>query len=107
MSLMNMNAEQFQKNIQGDQPVLVEFMAPWCVYCRRIAPALEKISGQYGGSLIFGQVNIDSDPRLAEQEKIEVVPTFVLYQNGQALGSMTAPDSKAKIEEFLRQNLNM
>lgn len=106
MAIMNMNAEQFSLNMQGDKPVLVEFMAPWCVYCRRIAPALGKVAAQYGNQLIFGQVNIDDEPHLAEQERIEVVPTFVLYRNGQAIGSMVAPDSKAKIEEFLQENLS-
>ncbi|MGI6027981.1 MAG: thioredoxin family protein [Candidatus Heteroscillospira sp.] len=106
MAIMIMNTEQFNKSVQGGGPVLVEFMAPWCVYCRRIAPALEKLAGQYGGELPIGQVNIDDEPKLAEQERIELVPTFVLYRNGQALGSITAPDSKAKIEAFIQEHLD-
>lgn len=106
MAIVNLNLEQFNRNMQGDQPVLVEFMAPWCVYCRRIAPALGTVAEQYSNTMVIGQVNIDNEPQLAEQEKIEVVPTFVLYRNGQALGSMVAPDSKAKIEEFLHEYLS-
>ena len=45
--MIKMNTEQFrQYTTQCNQPVLVEFWAPWCVYCRRLAPALEKVAEQ-------------------------------------------------------------
>ena len=103
--MMKMNQKAFEEQVlNGNKPVLVEFWAPWCVYCRRIAPALQKLSQQQE-NLIIGQVNIDEEPLLANQEHIEVIPTFVLYENGQALGSIVAPESKARIEEFIRENL--
>ena len=101
-----MDQELFnQYAAQSNQPVLVEFWAPWCVYCRRIAPALEKIAQQNGDGLVVAQVNIDDEPSLARQEQIEVIPTLILYRGGQALGSIVAPESKAKIEEFIRETL--
>jgi thioredoxin len=103
--MMKMNQKAFEEQVlNGNKPVLVEFWAPWCVYCRRIAPALQKLSQQQE-NLIIGQVNIDEEPLLANQEHIEVIPTFVLYENGQALGSIVAPESKARIEEFIRETL--
>lgn len=104
--MIAMNAGLFHKNaIAGEQPVLVEFWAPWCVYCRRIAPALKKVSEQYEGTLFIGQVNIDEEPQLAQQERIEVVPTLVLYHRGEVLGSIVAPESKARIEEFIEEHM--
>jgi len=104
--MMAMNQELFVKNaMEGEAPVLVEFWAPWCVYCRRIVPALNKIAEQYEGSVMVGKVNIDEEPGLAEREQIEVVPTLILYQGGQALGSIVAPESRARIEAFLREAL--
>ena len=104
--MISMNAKQFQYHIAENKPVLVEFWAPWCVYCRRIGPALNKIDLEYGDSLVIGQVNIDDEPQLAQQEQIEVVPTLVLYQNGQAQGSIVAPESKARIDAFITETLN-
>lgn len=101
-----MNMESFNKHVmEGSQPVLIEYWAPWCVYCRRIAPALDKIADQYADSLVVGQINIDQEAELAHQEQIEVIPTLILYRNGQALGSIVAPESKAKIDSFIQETL--
>lgn len=105
MSILNMNAENYWKYTQAEKPVLVEFSAPWCVYCRRLAPALEIVAKEYQDTLVFGAVDIDDEPELAQSEKIEVVPTLLLYQNGQVLGSITAPESKAQLAAFIEETL--
>ena len=102
MSAINMNKSQFEQFMQEEKPVLVDYWAPWCVYCRRIAPAYEKIAEEYGDQLVIGKVNIDEEPQLAEAEKIEVIPTLVLYRGGKAVDSIVAPDSKAAIERFIQ-----
>ena len=106
MSASEMNNELFEnKVLGGNEPVLVEFWAPWCVYCRRIAPALDKVAQQYAGKVTVAKVNIDDEPILAAREQIEVIPTLIIYQNGEALGSIVAPESKARIDEFILENL--
>lgn len=102
--MIHMNSELFEKALQENgKPVMVEFSAPWCSYCRKIEPALKKVDQQYAEVLTIGQVNIDEEAKLAEQEGIELIPSFVIYQNGQALGSIVAPDSKAKIDAFIQE----
>ena len=86
--------------------MLVEFWAPWCTYCRRISAAYEKVAEQNEGKLVVAKINIDEEPQIAEQERIELVPTLVLYQNGVSLGSIVAPDSKAKIDAFITETLS-
>ena len=105
MSILNMNAESYRKFTQAKQPVMVEFSAPWCVYCRRLAPALESVAEEYQDTLVFGAVNIDDEPELAQSEKIEVVPTLLIYQNGQVLGSIVAPESRAQLVAFIEETL--
>lgn len=105
--MIPMNDKLFTQQLQGSKPVLVEFWAPWCVYCRRIIPALNKISEQYGDILTVGKVNIDDEPQLAQREQIEVIPTLIIYKDGQALGSIVAPESKARIEQFIHETLGI
>ena len=105
MSILNMNAESYRNFTQAKQPVMVEFSAPWCVYCRRLAPALESVAEEYQDTLVFGAVNIDDEPELAQSERIEVVPTLLIYQNGQVLGSIVAPESRAQLVAFIEETL--
>ena len=56
--------------------------------------------------LLVAQVNIDDHPELAKLAQIEVIPTQVLYEKGEALGSIVAPESRSRIEEFLADYLD-
>lgn len=104
MAAMNMNTNQFNEMMKKDQFLLVDYWAPWCGYCRRIGPAYDKLAQEYGDQLTIAKINIDEEPLLAHQERIEVIPTLVLYRNGMAVDSIVAPESKARIESFLREN---
>ena len=108
MTAIDLNKELFEKNINNaNKPVLVDFWAPWCVYCRRIGPGLNILAEQYGDNLAVGKVNIDDQQELAVKEQIEVIPTLVIYKSGQALGSIVAPESKAQIEAFIKETLQI
>ena len=101
MKPLELNELEFNRLLESGEAFLVDYWAPWCVYCRRIAPAYEKLAEQYEGKLKLAKVNIDENPQLANQENIEVIPTLVLYKNGQAQGFVVAPESKASIEQFI------
>ena len=106
MKVLNMNLELYENSVnESEKPVLVEFWAPWCVYCRRIAPAYDKIAEQYEDKLVVGKINVDEVPEAAKKEKIEAIPALLLYKGGEVVDSIVAPDSKAKIEEFIEKNL--
>ena len=105
MAAVNINKEQFQQMIQGDKPVLVDFWAPWCGYCRRIGPAYEKVAEEYGDRLEVVKINIDEEGQLAEAAQVEVIPTLILYRDGKAVDSIVNPGSKAAVDQFIQAAL--
>ena len=105
MAVVNINRNQFEEMVHSGNAVLVEFSAPWCVYCRRLAPALESVAEEYKDTLVFTAINIDDEPELAEAEAIEVVPTLLIYHSGQVLGSIVAPESRAQLVAFIEETL--
>ncbi|HIU28182.1 MAG TPA: thioredoxin [Candidatus Fimisoma avicola] len=104
MNIIDLKKEQFANIIEGSKPVLIDFWAPWCGYCRRIGPALEKIAGERD-DIIVAKINIDEEPDLAASAGIEVIPTLVLYKDGSSISSVTGPGSKAAIDQFIDSNL--
>lgn len=88
MAIINITKEIFEEQIlKASQPVLVDFWAPWCTYCRRIAPAFDKIAEQQEDKLVFAKVNVDEAPEIAEKYGIDTIPTLLLFKNGEVAGT--------------------
>ena len=79
-------------------PVIVDFWAPWCGPCKQLTPALEKAVAAANGTVRLVKVNIDENPEIARQLRIQSVPTVYAFKNGQPVdGFMGAlPDSQVK-----------
>lgn len=105
MAAINIDHEKFQQLLGEEKPLLVDYWAPWCSYCRRIAPAYEIVARDWEDKLTVAKINIDEEPALAQEQRIDVIPTLVLYRGGAAIDSIVAPESKAMIDEFIRKAL--
>ena len=105
MAAQQIDQKQLEALMAGDKPVLVDYWAPWCGYCRRIGPAYDRLADSYQDRLEAVKINIDDNPSLAEAEQIEVIPTLVLYKNGKAVDSIVAPESQPAIAEFIDRAL--
>lgn len=104
--MIELNRERFDDYaIFGEKPIMVQFYAPNCTYCKRIEPVMEDLSELYGERIIMGRFNVNSDFLMLKQEQIEAIPTMVIYKNGAALSSIVAPQSRAEIESFIREGI--
>ena len=108
MAVLNMTAHTYRKYLsESAKPVLVEFSAPWCGYCRRIAPAYELVAEQYADIIDAVKVDIEEEEALSDEQGIDIIPTLVIYRGGQTLGSVVNPPSKAAIETFIKETLGL
>ena len=103
MTAKHIDQEGFDRMIKSGRLTLVNYSAPWCAYCRRISDAYDAIAQEYAEVIDVVKVNTDAHGALASRERIEILPTFVLYEDGEAIGSIVAPESGAMIRDFIQR----
>jgi thioredoxin 1 len=85
--------------VKSDQPVLVDFWAPWCAPCRMVAPALEDIAEKMKGTVSVCKVNVDESPGVAQTYGIRSIPTLMLFKKGQVAFRIVGVRPQAEIEK--------
>ena len=85
----------------SELPVFVDFWAPWCTYCRRIAPAVDQVAGQYGEQMVVGKVNVDEQPELAGEFGVMSIPTLLVFEQGKLVRQAVGARPKASVLELL------
>ena len=64
-------------------PVLVDFYATWCGPCKTMAPILEQVAAQHGGKLRIIKIDVDRNAAVAQQYRVQSIPTLILFHQGQ------------------------
>jgi len=63
---------------KGDKPAIIDFYADWCGPCKKVAPVLEELAGEYAGKVYIYKINIDKEPELAGLFGVKNIPTFLI-----------------------------
>jgi len=101
MSEIIITKENFDKEVtKAKLPVLVDFFATWCGPCKMLAPTVASFAEENQGKIIVGKCDIDQCPELADNFKIEVVPTLIAFKNGVPINAISGLCSKKQLADL-------
>ena len=89
--------------IEGSKstPTIVQFWAPWCGPCKQLGPVLEKVVGASGGKVRMVRVNIDDNQQIAQQMRVQSVPTVYGFVDGQPVDGFAGAQPESNVKQFV------
>jgi len=87
--------------LESDQPVLVDFWAPWCGPCRMIAPIIEQLAAENAGKAKVVKLNVDDAQNLAAGYGINSIPTIMVFKDGQVVERFVGVQPKERLQDAL------
>jgi thioredoxin 1 len=92
--------------LQAEEPVLVDFWAPWCGPCRVIGPAVEELATQYAGKLKVGKLNVDDHPAIAQKYHITGIPALLFFKGGSVVDTVVGAVPKSVLQQRVEHAIN-
>ncbi len=86
-------------------PVLVEFYAPNCGYCQRLAPIIYQLASEYAGKVKVAQINVDLNGRTSSEYGIQSTPSLFFFRRGRLIDRLMGAVPKEEIERRLKSTL--
>jgi thioredoxin 2 len=103
--IVDADASNFDAAIDTELPALVDFWAAWCMPCRTISPALEKLAREHAGEVKLVKVDIDANTSLAERYTIRSIPQLVLFRDGKELDRVVGALPEPRLRQWLAGHL--
>jgi len=94
----------FEKLIQSEKPVLIDFYADWCGPCKAQAPILKEVSAEIEGKARIIKIDVDKNQVIASRYQVKGVPTLMLFKNGQILWRKSGVADKTELVTLIIDN---
>ena len=105
MALQITDATYDEMVAQSDKLVVIDFWAEWCGPCRKVAPIIDELSGEYEGKAVIGKCDVDGNSEITSKFSIRNIPTVIFLKNGEVVDKLVGAQTKAtfveKIEKYL------
>lgn len=94
--------QNFEELAAQGKPMVLDFWATWCGPCRKIAPIIEALAGDYEGQAIIGKVDIEESEDLAAKFGIRNIPTVLYLKGGEVVDKQVGAAPRPVLEEKLK-----
>ena len=106
MSTTQISDASFDSDVlKATKPVLVDFWAPWCGPCVRMAPILDELAASMKDKVVVAKLNVDDNPDLARRFDVMSIPTLIVFKDGEAKKRMVGAKGKAQLLQELNEFL--
>ena len=100
------NTANFDNEVlQSTEPVLVDFYADWCGPCKMMGPVVEQLAEDYAGKVKIGKLNVDESSDIAGRFRVMSIPTFMLFKDGKAAGTMMGAVPPETLQEMIDRSV--
>ncbi|MEM0068485.1 MAG: thioredoxin [Saccharolobus sp.] len=93
--------ENFDDIIKNNKLVLVDCWAEWCAPCHLYEPIYKRVAEKYKGKAIFGRLNVDDNPKIADKYNVLNIPTTLIFVNGKLVDSLVGAVDEEILESIV------
>ena len=98
---LEINSQNFDSLIAGDQPVVLDFGATWCGPCQMVAPIIDERAKEYEGKVVIGKCDVDQDQDLPGRFGVRNIPTIIFVKGGEVVEKKVGAQSKDALKKSI------